>query len=376
MLLITFCLCFQLQLFADLKLDDLVEERKYSSALQYLNTLDPDNSQLETVIQKLDIFLNYYVQSISHQIFGLKDLSPAETIDDLRVKGGTFDIYPFDAPEILAKFDDEPLVNAALIRFYISLHGSFFETEKYKAPLDKALALADEIEGSLINAADAAYLGLESLKRGDPVKGRYFYEIAVSKDPVNPEYNYNLAYALMMRESYQQALPYIEAACQYYKEEELKNDAFMMLGDVYLKTGAFSTAIEIFTELLTKQENLFIERKLIQALLENGDEVQAREKTGDYLKKIGPQEEPLYNLANSFLEVSAVEEFIRYSDELLSGDDVPSGQKALIYYYQSYLYYMEGRTDESHAVLRKAKTELLNSEKGNESLQERIDQML
>lgn len=366
----------QMNIWCDSKVDNLLEERKYSSAMKYLNTMDPQNTDLNIVIQKLDIFLEYFAQSINHEIFGLKDLSQLETIDDLREHGGEFEVYTFDAPLIFSKFNNKNIVNPNLIRFYVSLHKCYSETEKYQNPISTSISLANDIDNNLIRETDAAYIGQESIRNNDPQNGIHFYNISISKNMFNPEYNYNLAYADIMLGDYHNAIPYIKNAYEYYEDNKLKNDAYLMLGDAYLHDQNFNLAISIFNELLEQEGNFYISRKLIQAYIKNGDIQIAEKLTVEYLLMIQAQESPIYKLANSFLEISDIDNFIKFSNSSITEYDKNKERNAMIYFYQSYVYYKLDKSEESKNTLIKAKNELLNSETQNEDLLKRINQML
>ncbi len=100
------------------------------------------------------------------------------------------------------------------------------------------------------------------------------------------EYNYNLAYAYILHGDYHNAIPYIKNTHEYYKDIQLKSDAYLMLGDAYLHYQKIDIAISIFNELLEQEGNFFIRRKLIQAYIMNGDIQTSKDQTVEYLLMI------------------------------------------------------------------------------------------
>src|ERR1700759_437737 len=68
----------------------LITEKKYDSAFEVLEKADPNNKNADVVIEKEDIVLRYFVTSIMHKVFALKDLKPDEDIMDYRGKNGSF----------------------------------------------------------------------------------------------------------------------------------------------------------------------------------------------------------------------------------------------------------------------------------------------
>ena len=74
------------------KANELIKEKKYQSAYKLLNDFDPKNCNVEIVLLKEDIVLNYYITSIMHQVFSLKDLEKNEDIMDYRDKEVSFNM--------------------------------------------------------------------------------------------------------------------------------------------------------------------------------------------------------------------------------------------------------------------------------------------
>src|SRR6185437_586485 len=78
----------------------LVAEKKYNTAFDILDKADPKNTNADIAIAKQDILLNYFVTSIMHKMFALKDLKPNEDIMDYRGKEGSYTIHIFAADSI------------------------------------------------------------------------------------------------------------------------------------------------------------------------------------------------------------------------------------------------------------------------------------
>ena len=360
------------------KLESLLSERQYLTAMNFLNEIDPENKDIGIVSGKVDIFLDFFGQSINHEMFGLKDLTADETIESLRENGGNFNVFHFDIPEVLSFFDrNDDQVKKLLIRFYISLNNCYGHTEKYREPMKAAIEIAEEMKNrTIINESDAAALALYFLKNNDPGRCIGYYQTALVLNPDNPFYNYNTAYAYILLEKYNDAAAYAKTAFTNYQEAALKKDAYLMLGDIYLHTGSLTEALNIFQELNNEQPNLFIERKIIQVYELLHNDSKASELAVDYLLKIQAQESPVYRLANAFIEIEAPDKFVEYSNLSISKYDKNHERNAMIYYYQSYIYYQLGDSQKSQLLLTKAKEELsLHTEK-NADLMGRIDNLL
>ena len=79
----------------------LIDKKKYDSAYSLLDKVDPSNQNPEIVIEKTTIFLNYFVSSIMHEMFALKDLEENENLMDIRGSEGSFSMYYFPPDSIL-----------------------------------------------------------------------------------------------------------------------------------------------------------------------------------------------------------------------------------------------------------------------------------
>ena len=62
------------------KANDLIANKKYETAFKLLQDFDARNEKPDVVLLKEDIALNYFVTSIMHEIFALKDLEKNEDI--------------------------------------------------------------------------------------------------------------------------------------------------------------------------------------------------------------------------------------------------------------------------------------------------------
>mgnify|MGYP003295125277 CR=1 FL=1 len=100
----------------------LIQTKKYESAMNLLNAADPTNDRPDYVITKTNLVLNYFVSSIMHQIFALKDLKPNEDVNDYRGEQGSYSMF-FFAPDSLlnrlkAKYPDNYEIHKTLGDFY------------------------------------------------------------------------------------------------------------------------------------------------------------------------------------------------------------------------------------------------------------------
>lgn len=108
------------------KVDQLIDQRKYSEAFSLLNDLDPDNEDPEALRRKIDICVDNYIMSIGHQMFALKNLGEGEDIQSLRGQAGSYDMYSLDvtsiAPMVMEKHPNNYKLKFAVGKYYHSMH--------------------------------------------------------------------------------------------------------------------------------------------------------------------------------------------------------------------------------------------------------------
>ena len=97
--------------------DSLVKLKKYNSAFNLLNSQTDTNRNPEIVCKKIDIALNYFVNSMMHQLFSFKDIAIDESIDDYRGSAGQFQMYHFQIDSVLLSLIQNNPENGKLYKY-------------------------------------------------------------------------------------------------------------------------------------------------------------------------------------------------------------------------------------------------------------------
>jgi hypothetical protein len=196
------------------KANKLIEGKKYESGIKILNDADPDNDNPEIVIAKTNLYLNYFVTSIMHQMFALKDLEKDEEIMEIRGSEGSFSMFTFAPDSILLrlidKYPEKYELNKTLGYFYHEVHLKY--PQNWLQP-------------------DSA------------VVKHFFdnYRIAYDNGIYDYWSSYGIGYAYLMKSDYKNAIPYLK------KSTELKNDypsSHYNLAYAYLYTDQREKGIE------------------------------------------------------------------------------------------------------------------------------------
>ena len=82
------------------QVDDLLKQKKYLSAYSLLEKADPNNRDIDLVLAKVQIALDDYHTTYLLQSFTFKDISPDQSIEDLRDQPATGSVFAL-SPEVL-----------------------------------------------------------------------------------------------------------------------------------------------------------------------------------------------------------------------------------------------------------------------------------
>ena len=218
----------------------LVEDKKYESAIKVLMQADPENKDPEISKAKTEIFLKYFVASIMHQLFGMKDLSEDEDIMEVRGKSGEYSMFAFAPDSVLQRLIDRFPQNYEL---YKTL-GYFYHEVNQKYP-ERWLLPDSVVVGNFKKYYKIAYdhgvydywsaygIGYACLLQKD-FKGSipYFVRSIELRDDY-PSSHYNLAYAYLFTDQHRKAIESAKKALELYNEPQFKADAAKMIAVIY-----------------------------------------------------------------------------------------------------------------------------------------------
>lgn len=281
--------------------NDLVANKKYESAFKLLDKFDPGNDKPDVVLLKEDIVLNYFVSSIMHQMFSLKDLNMNEDIMDYRGADGSFDMHIFEVDSIIErlikKYPDNCKLYKGLGEFYYQAYTKY--GGKWLKDDDELLKLIDE---NFTKAADgncADYFSYYVLGETTVSQKKYkesipyfLKAIAMKKDYADAYYN--LAYACLYTDDQQNALKYAKASFDLYTYPTYKSDAARMLGQIYSELKNDSNALANY-ELADRTDtgNYYTLKALVNLYVKTGH-AKAGQTTLAFLN-LNPENPTIYN---------------------------------------------------------------------------------
>lgn len=283
------------------KARNLIINKKYDSAFRILNEADPKNEKPDIVLLKEEIAINYFVSSIMHQIFGLKDLNPNEDILDYRGKEGNYNMISLPINEILdnliKKYPNNYKLPKGLGDFYYEVHLKYGDNW-----LKKNQELFDLIEKNYSKAIShnefdyqtfyvLGYISVskEKFKESIPL---FMKSIALNRNYASSYYN--LAYAYLYINERDSAIQYAKKSFDLYKDITYKGDAARMIATIYAELNNEQKSIEYY-ELSNSidSNNYYTMRPLLNLYVKTGSDKVKR--TTDSFYNISPDNPTIYN---------------------------------------------------------------------------------
>jgi len=366
------------------KADSLIAQKKYLSAFELLQENDPNNRVPEIVLKKSEIALNYFVTSIMHQVFALKNLSKDESIKDVRGKPGKYRMFHFAVNEVLKKLMESHPENwklhNSLGEYYYEIHQKFCIHDSKEAEENLKLS----VKYYQIARTNGVYdwkslfvLGYFKLKQNKLDEAIPLFLESLDLNESYPSSNYNLAYAYLNKNKRQSALKYAIRAYELYDINYQKADAAMMVAIISEELGRNRDSLKFFK--LADQynpNNYRILKGIIPLLLEFNKLAESQEKS-IALFNLDPTNPTVSNDLLSiyyhsnhqtrlFDVFDALEESNKNSDEILGN----------VYFHEGVFATWLNRYEHSVKMFKLAKNHLENVFPENHPVFKAIDEQL
>jgi tetratricopeptide (TPR) repeat protein len=301
----------------------LIDAKKYESAYLLLNNDDPNNEKPDVVLMKEDIVLNYFVSSMMHQAFALKDLKKNEDIMKYRGQTGTFSMFPFQVDSVLLKLIEAYPDNCKLYRglaFYynevLNKYGGWLgdEEELGQNIIDNS---KKSIDGGCADYATYHNMGLVLLMQEKTEQSIPYLEKATELAPDQADAHYNLAYAYLFTDQFDNALPHAKLALKLYKDKELKGDAARITGGILAEKRDYLNALKYY-EMADKliPNDFYNLSPLLRLYLVTGN--QKAPSTAKKLFELAPENPSIYQAMTEAYQFAGREpELVRFYKSML-----------------------------------------------------------
>lgn len=233
--------------------NDLIANKKYESAFNLLSKFDPKNDNPNIVLLKEDILLNYFVTSIMHQLFALKDLETNEDIMDYRGGEGSYNMRMFPVDSVLNRlikiYPDNCKLYKGLGDFYYDAYLRY--GGKWLKDDEQLFTLMQNNFKKTISGNCADYMSHYVLGYTNVIHKKYKESIPyfLSSIEMNSNYAtsyYNLAYAYLFTDDRENALTYAKNALDLYNDKAYKSDAARMIGQIYSELDNENSALSYY----------------------------------------------------------------------------------------------------------------------------------
>ncbi|MDP4229348.1 MAG: tetratricopeptide repeat protein [Bacteroidota bacterium] len=323
----------------------LIADKKYESAYKALDAEDPKNNNPEIVLLKEEIVLKYFITSIMHQMFALKDLEKNEDIMDYRGKEGSFGMYVFAPDSVLTrlikKHPDNYKLYKGLGDFYYDVNlkypGQWLkEEEELQRLINKNYQIA--IDHGLGDDHVFYALGyiLLSNKQNKEAIPYFLQSIALKNDFADA--HYNLAYAYLFTDDRENAIKYAKNAIDLYKEPELKSDAARIVAQAYVELHDDKNAAIYYEAANTidtgNYENI---KPMLDLYVRTGNPKRADALNAFFL--LAPEKPTIYNnLADIYMGYDKTDELISFLKSKLPVYETQKNIYGNLHFYLGKLY--------------------------------------
>lgn len=233
--------------------NSLIENKKYESAFLILEKYDSTNVHPNIVLMKESILLNYFVSSIGHLSFALKDIEKTDNIIDHRGKEGNYTMRIFLIDSILNTLITKEPNNCSL---YKGLADYYFEVyhkygEKSYIPQTKLNQLILDnyqkaISGNCADFLSYYAMGLMHLHNEKYNESISLFLRSIELNENYPDSYYDLAYSYTLLKETDKALPYALNAYKLYNNNRYRSDAAKLIGSIYFLKNDTKSSVEYY----------------------------------------------------------------------------------------------------------------------------------
>jgi len=340
----------------------LIAEKKYRSAWEVLDKADPQNKKPAIALAKTDLLLNYFINTVMHKVFTLKDLKPDEKPEDFRGKDENGNLIRFDPEAVLdtlVKYNPtEYKLNEGLGNYYYQVFLAFQENW-LKKPEDLVKLIEQNytlaLEHGIKNYQVTYRIGFAQLFLQHFPDARKSFQLSISMNAKYPDAYYSLAYSYLQLNQTDSAILNANKAYELFTDTFNRSDVNLLRGMIYSTRNDTPSAIREYRAAfnLNPKNQSMCQLYLKAELRYNGKEL--IDVASSYFD-IAPKSGETYNeLINDFFQANKHQEIlallerkrIQYADDPETVGD--------ICFYRAYIYVIMEEKAKAKADLLLAK---------------------
>lgn len=235
------------------RVDKLIEQQQYESAFAAVS-----GGENEYVLAKqIEICINYFSQSMMHQMFAFKNLAPGETLHDVRGGTGEFSMVMFNPVEAVAAFKkkngEKPILDYALGLYYddvLSRYGEQWLVSEEELVSNTIEYLQKAFDGDCYDSYSLSVLGLAYYRLGDVVHARTVYEKKIDAGfALSADDCFNLGAICYRMNDFEKALEYAAQSIEKYDDSpEYQSDAYIVCVRICIAMQHYAQAKKYLSE--------------------------------------------------------------------------------------------------------------------------------
>jgi len=215
------------------KADEFIRKEQYESAFETLSK----GSDEFVLAKKIEIAINYFAQSMMHQMFAFKNLKKGETLYDVRTGTGSYSMVLFDPVKVVEEYEkkngEKPVLNYALGLYYddvlLRYQGQWLLSDKEL--MQKTIErLQKAVNRDCYDAHSLSVLAIAYYKNGNLLDAEKMYAKKIESGfELSANDYFNLGTICLQKKNFASALHYAENSIQGYKDEpEYQSDAYVI----------------------------------------------------------------------------------------------------------------------------------------------------
>jgi tetratricopeptide (TPR) repeat protein len=365
------------------KANDYIADKKYSSAFKTLNQYDPENSKPEIVLLKERIVLDYFVTSMMHRFFALKDLQPNEDIMMYRGQKGTFEMFSFSVDSILSKlikiYPNDCKLRKGLADYYFDVDSKY--PKGWFISKNEILDLMEKNYKAVIEDSCADYhsyyaLGYINISKKKYKEGIPYFIKSIEFNKTFPSSYYNLAYAYIYCNDRPNALINAKIALDLYQDKMYKADAANMIATIYSELKDDNNSIQYFeTGNEISPNNYYTLRPLLNLYFKTSSP--KKEQTRELFYNLGPDKPTIYNdLSIIYKTNNQSDDLIKFYNAKLSKYQTEYKIIGSLDFYLGKLYFENQQNKDAKEYFLKAKENLSKVLSSDNQVFDQIDKTL
>lgn len=239
------------------KIENLINDKKYLTAAEYLKEKPELMEQNEYFSKYVHILVNYYAITINFNMFALRDLEKHENIEEIRGQKGTYEMLGVKLEEQLFNrwqaSPDSPHLNFAIGEYLSRGYscGCLQQTEHFIAPNDSDSPFFEKsLESGISDNWSLFRLGMNHHGQGNLKEAIKYYQMSLAISDKLPATIYNLAVALYQDHQDKKAKKYAKKSLGIYGNDELDSDTYDLYGSILFDEGNYKEAEKHLTKSL------------------------------------------------------------------------------------------------------------------------------